>query len=92
MKLTYPSIHMNGTSAKSLIEGYVAGYEAIGQAIHALQNNAPHGRDYYPQGDEAYKKAREEHEARVSHLLAVQDEIQEICLHCYKWRTGNERI
>lgn len=50
--------------------------EAVGAAIGDLAECAPHGRDYYVQGDDAYAKARDEHLSRIARLQSVLDEIK----------------
>jgi len=80
--MTKPTIHLNGTSAKDLSSGYAEAYAAINQAVDKLQNTSPNGRDYYPQGNEAFAKAHEEHMGRVMEMSAVSDAIWELMLHC----------
>jgi len=48
-----PTIHINGTSAKELLEQLRNASVAVREARGALQQAAPHGRDYYPQGHDA---------------------------------------
>lgn len=67
--LTFPTVHLNGTSAEDLTEDYRAAYSAVSSAIEALQQSAPNARDYYVQGSDAYPRARAEHERRL-HALA----------------------
>lgn len=74
-----PTIHMNGTSAASLQEGYADAYTAIGRAIETLAAAGPNGRDYYPQGPDAYEKARTEHDTRITALRNVQAELEALC-------------
>ncbi len=70
-----PTIHLNGTSRDSLREGLMTAYTAVRTAIDAVCDAAPHGRDYYVQGPDAYTKARAEHDSRLARLKSVQDEI-----------------
>ena len=60
--ITYalPTIHLNGTGAKSLADEYHAVYQAIDQAGDALQAATCNARDFYPQGNAAWQQAREE--------------------------------
>lgn len=73
-----PTIHLNGTSRDELICGYIAAMEAIQAAIDKLCSTAPNSRDYYTQGDGAFRKAAIEHASRVRRLEAVRLELQEI--------------
>lgn len=52
-----PSIHLNGTAGADLLAGYREAHEALTRAITAVSAAAPHGRDYYPQGDDAIRVA-----------------------------------
>ncbi len=84
-KLTLPIIHMNGTSAQSLAEGYSDAAQAVGDAIKAICNAGFHQRDYYVSREpEAFEKARAEHNARMEKLIVVQKELEEIALHCFQ--------
>lgn len=62
MKTTLPTIHLNGTGARSLAEEYHALRMALLTAEETLQRATCHPRDFYPQGDSAYPKARSERE------------------------------
>lgn len=75
-KLTVPTVHLNGTSFSGLHGPLVRAGEAVGAAIGDLAECAPHGRDYYVQGDDAYAKARDEHLSRIARLQSVLDEIK----------------
>lgn len=78
--LTIPTVHLNGTSAEDLIQQYRKAYRATQDALKALAESAPHGRDYYVQSDGAFEKARKEHESRAERLRAVSDELLELAL------------
>ena len=80
---TFPTIHMNGTSAKSLILVYDRAFDAIEQAIAALKQTTPNMRDYYPQGQAAFDNATTEHLARIGKLVEVQTEIETLMGHAY---------
>lgn len=77
-----PTIHLNGTSKKELLDGYRAAYSALGDAIEALRKTAPHGRDYYVQSDDARALATaiDEHQARLAKLVLIRDEIEAIAV------------
>ena len=70
-----PTVHLNGTGRDELRAQVRAAHEAVSEAIDKLYAMAPHGRDYYPQGDGAYAEARTEHLARLTHLTTVRDEL-----------------
>lgn len=73
---TIPTVHLNGTSYDGLFEPLCEAGGAIRKAITALQECAPHGRDYYLQGEGALAVATSEHLARVSRLQSVLEELQ----------------
>jgi hypothetical protein len=76
--LTKPTIHLNGTSAEALRNQYAAAHTAVEQAITALSEAAPHGRDYYVRGGSAYAQAAMEHSYRMNALTRVRDELLEL--------------
>jgi hypothetical protein len=76
--LAVPTIHCNGTSREALLEQLRNAAEAVGVAIHALEGASPNGRDYYPQGPHALRKARAEHEARCQALQRVCNELLQL--------------
>jgi hypothetical protein len=78
MPLTMPTIHLNGSSKGMLIEGYTDAHYAIQQALEKLGQTYPNGRDFYPQGAGAIRKAEAEHEARLAKLREVQKELMEL--------------
>jgi hypothetical protein len=82
MKL--PTIHLNGTSAKSLAESYQFAATELSSALTALENVELNGRDYYPQGQEAWSQAREEYIERCRKLKNIVDEVQAIADHCWE--------
>jgi len=75
-----PTIHLNGTSRDSLLTGYRNAYDAVDDAISALKQTAPHGRDYYVQGDNVITAAVSEHFARLNALESVKTQLETICL------------
>ena len=75
-----PTIHLNGTSKKVLLEQVSTAHNCLRDAMERLVLAAPNGRDYYPQGDGAIIQAMREHEGRMSRLAEVLDELEEMCL------------
>jgi len=73
-----PTIHMNGTPIERLQNEIEGASEAIYTAIEKLKNMTVHGRDYYPQGDEAITEAIQEHCVRIKKLSSVYDEIMKM--------------
>ena len=69
---TLPTIHLNGTGARSLSDEYHAFWQALEKAAAALQNATCNARDFYPQGPSAYEQARKEREEAFSKLAELQ--------------------
>ena len=78
-----PLVHLGGTSAEALADGYWTAARSISNALECLQDAAPNARDFYPLpgGDEAWKRARDEHEARVAALRAVRADMEALYEH-----------
>jgi hypothetical protein len=76
--LTHPTVHLNGSGRRILLEQLTSAATAIEHAIESLRRAAPLGRDYYPQGPEAWPAARREHLLRLGKLRALQGELDEL--------------
>ena len=79
--VTVPTVHLNGTGRDALSRQYRDAAEAIQAAIIAHADAAPHGRDYYPQGGDAYRQASREHGERDARLRAVLAEVDAMWEH-----------
>ena len=73
-----PTIHLNGTSGEVLYNLHCEAYDALRRAVQALDAAAPNGRDFYVQGDHAIGEAMREHSERVSRLVSVLRELDEL--------------
>jgi len=73
-----PTIHTNGSSRDALLDQVCEAGNALREALRKIVNAAPNARDYYPQGDEAFRKAVAEHDARVTRVRAVLDEYVQL--------------
>ncbi len=86
--MIYPTIHLNGTGARGLVAQYQDAHSALHDALAAVCQSAPHGRDYYTQteigGRPAYETARSEHDARLSKIRAVMAEFERLALRAQK--------
>jgi hypothetical protein len=78
MSVILPTIHMNGTSRASLLGDLIAAIDALRLAGEAVGRTVPNGRDYYPQGAEAFRQAQEAHAKRARDIDAVRRELNEI--------------
>lgn len=65
---TIPTIHLNGTGAKTLYAEYHTAYKAVNAAIDAMAATTCNGRDFYPQGTDAFYQARDERDEALTKL------------------------
>lgn len=80
--MTFPTIHLNGTSQAQLAEDYQNALHAIQNALDKLSETSPNGRDYYIQPDpRAIYKATEEFALRQRKLQDVRSELEQILIH-----------
>lgn len=73
--LAIPTVHRNGTSKEALMQDLENASNKLYEAIKALEETAPNGRDYYVQGPSALAKAEKEFKARADALKKVYEEI-----------------
>jgi hypothetical protein len=71
-----PTIHANGDSRETLYDQCSKALNAVRDAVEALQEMTPNGRNYYPQGPEAIGDAMSDHWYRRTRLLNVQKELE----------------
>jgi hypothetical protein len=77
---TIPTVHLNGTAGADLKREYHAAYKAIDAAIDALGAATSNGRDFYPQGPDAYSHHRQERNIAFNQLRAAQKHVEEILI------------
>ena len=77
-----PTIHINGTSAKSLTEDYAQARRAVQEAVNALRAVDFNARDYYVQGPGAWTAAVQQREDVYQHLSAAFNALHEHETHC----------
>jgi transposase len=74
--MALPTVHLNGTSREELVSLRLDVVEAIREAVVALRKAAPHGRDYYVQGPDAYATARLIWEGRLAELEGIAERVR----------------
>jgi hypothetical protein len=79
--MIFPTIHLNGTSKQQLLDDYCDVSHALNAAMEKMIENGPNGRDYYPQGDQAFQQAVKEHHDRIEQIHRVRLEIETIAEH-----------
>lgn len=75
-KIQAPIVHLNGTSKQYLQEQIETAYSALNAAYDALKKTAPNGRDYYPLGPDAMKRAQDQHTNRLIRLTNTMKELE----------------
>lgn len=83
-----PTVHLNGSGADSLLKQFRAVGEAVHSAIEALTAAAPHGRDYYVQGGDAFAEAQAEHLERLAALQKILKDYQTLAIDVSNQRAG----
>jgi hypothetical protein len=73
-----PTVHLNGTSRKELLEQLTEALERLRRAEGALMAAAPNGRDYYTQGNMKIVEASAQHSLRMKALKVIYAELEEI--------------
>lgn len=77
-KLAVPTIHMNGTSKNDLVEAIRAVRTHLQDALDAMSNISPNGRDYCVQNAGALLLAVAQHRDRVARIESVNEELMAI--------------
>jgi hypothetical protein len=76
--LITPTLHLNGSSEAALREPLIEACGALRGALRAMSETQPNARDYYPQGDDAFRAATREHEARIATARKLLAEYEQI--------------
>lgn len=75
-----PKVNINGTSADELLEQNKEALRALLEAFAAVQQCAPHGRDYQTVEPEQYRLARQQHNRWLTQLDDMRKEIEQVAL------------
>jgi hypothetical protein len=86
-----PTIHLNGTPKDRLLEQNIEAGQALRVAIDKLSEAGPNGRDFYPQGDDAFREAQKEHISRLQRLQSVYKELEDLVLAIDEIESRSER-
>lgn len=82
--MTFPTIHMNGTSAATLIDDYIRAMLKTQEALDAVSQIEFNARDYCPQGPDAWEMARNEMSERQAKLTSVLEDFKALTVHTLK--------
>lgn len=80
-----PTIHLNGSSPARLRDDYTAARNAVEDALRKIAAIGLNGRDYYPQGNQAYQKAQLQMTSQLERLTSVRTELERLEMHCYSF-------
>lgn len=75
-----PTVNLNGTGARQLIEGYTETLWKLREARDALAQITPHGRDYQTVASTFMDVASRQHAHRMKMLNRISMEIEQIAL------------
>ena len=75
-----PLVHLNGTSGDELLQQLATAVDAMHDAIKAVVQASPNGRDYYLQPGAA-QRVQDEHCARLRKLDEVRAELGDMLSH-----------
>jgi hypothetical protein len=79
--ITKPTINLNGTPPRVLLEDHLAAIEALRFAISTLIAAAPNARDYQTAPGSTFLAAMSEHRMRLARLETVMGELEQIAEH-----------
>ena len=78
---TLPTVHLNGTSAKDLFEGWKNFMEKLEDALEEAKKIEFNARDYYVQGNHAWPAAHDEFRAMLVAINDAKEKALAVCIH-----------
>jgi hypothetical protein len=78
---TLPTIHLNGTGRQTLLDHYNDAYRALVTAHAAFTEIEFNARDYYPQGPDAYHRARTERDCALHKFGQLKEYLEAHLIH-----------
>ena len=85
----YPIVHLNGSSANSLLEGAMECRTALAESLRVLAANTPNSRDYYTHAmPGAYQKARDHHCDLAARIQSAMEHFTQMAEHIMSARDG----
>ena len=76
-----PTVNLNGTDGRQLMQAYLDAHTALMAAIEKMQVSRPHGRDY--PGEPQFKlleRASDEHERHIRNMVAARTYLMDVAL------------
>lgn len=77
----FPTVHLNGTGRKTLSEGYGNAYRKLIEFREAFASIEHNGRDYYPQGPDAYSRSRKERDDQFERISRLMQYLEAHLIH-----------
>jgi hypothetical protein len=87
-QFTYPYVNNNGATRESLIDARKQARSALRDALIAIGDCAPHGRDYQTAPQGAYDTARQRYSEQVAALGKLCNELQDEAAFLYNEGLG----
>ena len=78
---TLPTVHLNGTSAKDLFEGWKNFMEKLEDALEEAKKIEFNARDYYVQGNHAWPAASDELREMLRGVNEAKEKALAVCIH-----------
>jgi len=78
---TLPAVHLNGTSAKDLFEGWKNFAEKLEDALEEAKKIEFNARDYYVQGNHAWTAAHDEFRTMLVAVGDAKDKALAVAIH-----------
>jgi len=79
-KLVTPTVHLNGTSTRFLLDQQLQVMGALEGVLTAMRNACPNARDFYPQGEGVALQAREAYNERFRLISELRAEYEALAL------------
>jgi len=76
--LIAPKINLNGTSKEDLLRQCLQAVGALDEALAALREMTPHGRDYQTANSGTFELAAAQHRSRIERVTEVRREVETI--------------
>lgn len=83
-EMQLPLIHSNGNSAQNLGGQYWEAFQALQKFQEKFSEIEFHARDYYPLGEEAWRKARAQRFAMDANINSLRDYLSLHSQHCFE--------
>jgi len=79
-KLLTPTIHLNGTTGRHLLDQQLQVMRALQDVLTAMRNACPNSRDFYPQSEGVALQAREAYNERFRLISGLHAEYEALAL------------